>query len=134
MKYEKSCGAIVYRRHKEKIELLLIKHKYGGNWSFPKGHVEKGEDESQTALREVWEETGLEILLKEGFRQSVEYYPKPNVKKQVVYFLAEALTEEYHIQEEEISKILWADIRKAYRMVTFQNDKRLILIANQNIE
>ena len=82
MNYEKSCGAIVFRKFHGNIELLLIKHANGGHWSFPKGHVEEGETEVETALREVHEETGLTIQLEEGFRQSVEYYPRPNIRKQ----------------------------------------------------
>ena len=61
MKHEKSCGALVYRKHGDRTELLLIKHRFGGHWSFPKGHVELGENEFQTALREVKEETGLDV-------------------------------------------------------------------------
>ena len=75
MKHEKSCGAIVYRKLGDTYQLLLIKHKFGGHWSFPKGHVEKGENEFQTALREVKEETGLEVTLQKEFRQCVEYFP-----------------------------------------------------------
>ena len=82
MRLEKSCGALVYRRNREQIELLLIKNRYGGHWSFPKGHVEGRETEVQTALREVKEETGLDISLQSGFRHAVEYFPRPNVKKQ----------------------------------------------------
>ena len=41
MKFEKSCGVIVYRRNQEHIDLLLVKNRYGGHWSFPKGHVEE---------------------------------------------------------------------------------------------
>ena len=67
MKYEKSCGAIVYRKSRDRIELLLIQNRYGGDWSFPKGHVEGEETEVQTALREVKEETGLDIQLEDGF-------------------------------------------------------------------
>jgi 8-oxo-dGTP pyrophosphatase MutT (NUDIX family) len=43
----------------------------------------------ETALREIREETGLTVSLQEGFRHSVVYYPKPGVRKQVVYFLGE---------------------------------------------
>ena len=68
---EKSCGALVYRKKQDRLELLLIRHKNGGHWSFPKGHVETGETEPQTALREIKEETGLDVGLCEGFRQSV---------------------------------------------------------------
>ena len=95
MRLEKSCGALVYRRNREQIELLLIKNRYGGHWSFPKGHVEGRETEVQTALREVKEETGLDISLQSGFRHAVEYFPRPNVKKQVVYFLGEATSNAY---------------------------------------
>ena len=58
MKKEKSCGAVVYRETGEQIEILLIRHKNGGHWAFPKGHVEKKETEEDTALREIREETG----------------------------------------------------------------------------
>ena len=126
MKREKSCGALVYRKEQDTIKLLLLKHRFGGHWSFPKGHVEAGEKEYETALREVREETGLVIRLQSGFRQAVEYFPKPNVKKQVVYFLGEAMDSHYVMQEEEISEITWTDLENAYQMVTFKNDKNLI--------
>ncbi|WP_296628766.1 NUDIX domain-containing protein [uncultured Negativibacillus sp.] len=134
MKFEKSCGAIVYRKNRSQIELLLIKNRYGGHWSFPKGHVEGQETEIQTALREVKEETGIDINIQKGFRQMVEYYPKPNIRKQVVYFLGEAKTTQFKRQEEEISRIIWTEIHKAYHMVTFKNDRDLISIAMQNLQ
>ncbi len=126
MKYEKSCGALVFRQRGDKVELLLLKHRFGGHWSFPKGHVERGETERQTALREVKEETGLDIGLIDGFRQSVSYFPRHNIKKQVVYFLGSALSDHVVRQEEEISEICWVEIGRAYEMVTFKNDKTLI--------
>lgn len=126
MRREKSCGAVVYRTHHQQIELLLIKHRYGGHWSFPKGHVEEGENEIQTALREVKEETGLSIELREGFRECVEYFPKPYIKKQVIYFLGKSLGDDAQRQEEEISELRWVPLAEAQRMVTFSNDKNLI--------
>ena len=131
---EKSCGALVYRKKQDRLELLLIRHKNGGHWSFPKGHVETGETEPQTALREIKEETGLDVGLCEGFRQSVEYFPKPNVKKQVVYFLGEAKSSRVKKQEEEISRIIWTDIRRAWRIVAFENDKNLIWMAHKRLQ
>lgn len=126
MKYEKSCGAIVYRKSRDRIELLLIQNRYGGHWSFPKGHVEGEETEVQTALREVKEETGLDIQLEDGFRQAVEYFPKPNVKKQVVYFLGHARNDHVVRQEEEIGETRWIPLEQAHTWVTFRNDKNLI--------
>ena len=89
MKREKSCGALVYRYEGDRLMLLLLRHRHGGHWSFPKGHVEGEETEIETALREIREETGLSVSLREGFRHTVEYYPKPGVRKHVVYFLGE---------------------------------------------
>ena len=53
---EKACGCIISQNNK----ILLIR-QMSGMWGFPKGHVEEGETEEQTAKREVKEETGLSI-------------------------------------------------------------------------
>ena len=61
MFHEKSCGAIVYRKYHGNTEILLIKHINSGHWSFPKGHVEAGESEAETARREIKEETNFSV-------------------------------------------------------------------------
>ena len=114
--------------------MVLLRHRFGGHWSFPKGHVEAGESERQTALREVREETGLTgIKLMDGFRESVEYSPKPGVKKQVVYFLGTTEQEKLIRQEEEISEIMWAPLSRAAELVSFANDKRLLRHAQRRL-
>ena len=42
MRHEKSCGALVYRYENDALLLLLLRHRHGGHWAFPKGHVEAG--------------------------------------------------------------------------------------------
>ena len=69
MMHEKSCGAIVYRKYHGNTEILLIKHINSGHWSFPKGHVEEGETEEETAKREIMEETGIDVNLDTTFRE-----------------------------------------------------------------
>ena len=61
MHHEKSCGALVLRRDKidGKYYILMIRHRMGGHRSFPKGHMERGETERMTAVREVYEEMGI---------------------------------------------------------------------------
>lgn len=129
MEKEKSCGAIVFRKNKKSLDVLIIKHKNGGHWSFPKGHVEDGETEHETARREVKEETGIDISFVPGFRETVTYSPKTGVMKDVVYFLAEALNSDYKRQEEEISQIKWISLGEVDKALTYNNDKGLIFSA-----
>lgn len=123
---EKSCGAIVYRRHHGNLEILLIKHVNSGHWSFPKGHVEEGETEVETALREVKEETGIDIIIDPTFRETVTYFPRKDTQKIVVYFIAKAKNFEYVPQEEEIAQIKWVDICHATSVLTYENDKTIV--------
>ncbi|MBR5873139.1 MAG: NUDIX domain-containing protein [Oscillospiraceae bacterium] len=128
MRTEKSCGAVVFRNKKNNIQVLLIRHLNGGHWAFPKGHVEKGETEEQTALREILEETGLAVELDNRYRQVVSYSPKKDVVKNVVYFVATASSDAATVaQEEEISQIVWVDMHNAADYVSFDNDKKVLL-------
>ena len=126
MLHEKSCGAIVYRRFHGNVEILLIKHVNSGHWSFPKGHVEGDETELETARREIKEETGLDVILDQTFRETVSYSPRRDTQKIVVYFLALARNYDFVPQEEEIAEIRWVDIIRAARMLTYENDKTIV--------
>lgn len=126
MKKEKSCGAIVYRRKDYADEILLVKHKNGGHWSFPKGHVEAGEDEKQTALREILEETGLVVDLDTSFREVITYSPKKGVEKDVVFFAALPREGEPVAQPEEIMEVLWVKSNEALKMVTYESDREML--------
>src|SRR5574344_901562 len=104
MTYEKSCGAVVFTRSSGKLQYLLISN-LEGIYGFPKGHVEAGETEEQTALREVFEEVGLTVKLVTGFR-SEDKHPitkKENTMKKIVYFLGEYSDQEFIYQKEELS-------------------------------
>lgn len=133
MLHEKSCGAIVYRRFHGNIEILLIKHVNSGHWSFPKGHVEGDETELETARREIKEETGLDVILDQTFRETVTYSPRRDTQKIVVYFLALARNYDFVPQEEEIAEIRWVDIVRANSLLTYENDKTIVTKARAAI-
>ncbi|MBQ5565827.1 MAG: NUDIX domain-containing protein [Clostridia bacterium] len=124
--YEKSCGAIVFYRADDEDKVLLVKNKNGRYWSFPKGHVELGENEKQTAIREIKEETDLDVKLHPGFRETSDYCPFGKVRKRVVFFLAEALSDDVHIQESEIDYFIWVSFAQAKEMCCYENDLRVI--------
>lgn len=130
---EKSCGAVVYRRSEQGYEIVLIRHRQGGHWSFPKGHVEQGEDEFRTATREIKEEVGIFVKIDRNFRECVEYSPKRYVIKQVVYFLAQALDYELVPQPNEIAEAEWVPIEKAYSMLTYTNDRQIVMRAKRRL-
>ena len=71
---DKSCGVVLFNSGK----VLLLRHSSissrGGHWDFPKGHIEDGESEIQTALRELEEETGIaHTNVIDGFRDTINY-------------------------------------------------------------
>ena len=133
MKQEKSCGAIILRQKNEETQTLLVKHN-AGHWAFAKGHVELGENEEETALREIREETGLEVRLDTNFRTTVSYSPKEGVEKEVVYFLAYKLEGKEIPQLEEISEIKWLNLEEAKENVTYDRDREILLKVQKYLE
>ncbi|MBQ8604791.1 MAG: NUDIX domain-containing protein [Oscillospiraceae bacterium] len=127
MRTEKSCGAVVFRKKDDKVQILLIRHLNGGHWAFPKGHVENGETEEQTARREILEETGLAVQLDTAYRKVVTYSPRRDVTKDVVYFVAFADDSEAVAQEEEISRVKWVLMEDAVTHVSYDNDKQVLM-------
>lgn len=85
--FRKSCGVLPYRILGSEPEYLIVFESFSKCWSLPKGHMEAGESEAQTALRELWEETGLTARLEEDRRATIEYPISPIARKQVVFFL-----------------------------------------------
>lgn len=125
MKREKSCGAVIYKYENGKLYILLLKHNQG-HWSFSKGHVENEETEKETALREIKEETNLDVCIDNNFRYLTTYSPKENTIKDVVYFVATPLNDDIKIQEKEISEISWYSAIEALDKITYDNDKQVL--------
>jgi 8-oxo-dGTP pyrophosphatase MutT (NUDIX family) len=125
--YEKSCGAVVYRKYHGNTEILLVKHVKSGYWSFPKGHTEDGESEAETAAREILEETGVDVFIDTGFRETVTYSLRHDIKKTVVYFVGRAKKNQALVpQKSEISELRWVEIDKAGTFLAFENDKTIV--------
>lgn len=126
MKMEKSCGAVIWEERDDMPHVLVIRHENGGHWAFPKGHVEGRETEDETALREIWEETGLRVKLDTGFRQVVTFSPKPQVLKDVVYFAAQPTGGKLKRQEEEVKEIRWLTLGEAMELLTYESDRQVL--------
>lgn len=133
MKFEKSCGAIIVRKNNDVFETLLIK-MVKGHWSFPKGHVENDETEVETALREIKEETNLDVIIDTRFREITTYSPCPGVLKDVIFFIAMAKTNDVVVQETEVESAMWVELNEAIDIVTFECDRQILKKAIKYVE
>lgn len=120
MKFEKSCGCIII----ENSKVLLIK-QIKGIWGFPKGHVEKDETELETAIREVKEETNIDVEIQEDKRYTMNYKTDKGADKEVVLFLAKKIGGDIKPQESEVSVIEWLDFDEAIKKISYENTKEL---------
>lgn len=131
MKHEKSAGAIVYRKEKEPIYLLL--HYEMGHWDFPKGNIEKGETDTQTIKREIEEETGIkDVEILKGFKEKFHYFykfEKELISKDVVFYLAKTNTKQIKLSFEHIG-FIWLPYEKAFEQLTYKNAKEILKKAN----
>lgn len=121
MKLEKSCGCVIINDDK----VLLVK-QVDGHWGFPKGHVEENETEEETAIREVYEETNLQVEIFSDFYKKVTYSPRENVMKDVIFFLARPKNIDTKPQEAEISKVEWVSFDEALNILTYEDTKNIL--------
>ena len=104
--FEKSCGVFPYRILNGQKEFLLVFESYSKCWSLPKGHMEAGESETQTALRELYEETGLTAKLDTSHTASIAYQISSFARKQVVFYLGQVAGDP-KVREGEIDSYKW---------------------------
>lgn len=127
MIYEKSCGFVTYRE-KDDVRLYLIIRASNGEYGFPKGHAELNETEYETAIRELREETNVEVQIIDGFRRQIEYeFPnKANVVKRSVYFLGKCTAVDVVCQEIEVSEAFFVPIEVALELLSFEDTKIIL--------
>ena len=135
MVWEKSCGAVVFTREKGEPRYLIIQ-MLGGHHGFPKGHMEPGETELDTAKREIREEVGLTPRFLEGFRAEEAYLlpGKQNTGKRVIYFLAEFEDQAVRIQKEELRGAQLLPFEAAVSRLEFDDSKRILENANRFLQ
>jgi 8-oxo-dGTP pyrophosphatase MutT (NUDIX family) len=134
MPFERAAGAIIIRREGKSTYFLLLEYPRSTDstntyWDLPKGHVEKGEKELETAKREVFEETGLNDLeIIDGFKEWIKYSFREEGKfitKVVTFFLALTKQEKIKISYEHVGYV-WLPYDKALATLTFDNAKGIL--------
>lgn len=127
IKRERSCGGVVFFENEGKCEVILICSHFKGKmlWTFPKGHMETGETEKETALREIKEEVGLDAEIIGNFKEKTEFSCKENVIIEASYFAARASSKNAVAQEGEVEYFAWLDFDSVIQTLTFDCDKRV---------
>lgn len=105
--YEKSCGVIPYRVRDGVLEYLALFQSGSSTWSFPKGHMEYGEDEVATAHREVEEEIGVSLTISTDFRCEIFYSVHNKRSKKKVVLFAVPFDGEITLRDGEIGDAKW---------------------------
>ena len=125
---EKSAGAIIFRKEENRAYYLLL-HYPAGHWDFPKGNIENGEKEIDTAKREIYEETGIQdVEFIFGFREVIDYFYYRNgqkVYKTVVFYLAKTNTKEVCLSYEH-KGYAWLSYEEAIKRVTYKSSKKVL--------
>lgn len=121
--FHKSCGVLPWRQTPSGREYLLVFEQFSQCWSLPKGHMEMGETEAETALRELLEETGLTTQLDTRIHATIEYPIGTYGRKQVVFFpgqvsgtpkVRQGEIEKYKwVKAEELAQYLFSDTAQA---------------------
>ena len=126
---EKSCGAAIFIRRNGQ-PLYLIETMRQGHHSLCKGHMEDGETELETARREIMEETALSVRFIDGFRRTISYSPYAGCVKEVVFFVAEADSDNATPQLSELSSVSFLPIDEALSVLTYEDDRRILRAAD----
>ncbi len=125
---EKSCGVVIYHAIAGERFFLTL-HYTNGHWDLPKGHVEAGETEHETALRELEEETGItQATILSDFRETINYsfiWEKVLIQKEVVFFVANTSQQAIKLSHEH-QGYQWLNYQDALRKLTFDNAKNLL--------
>ncbi len=126
-----SAGGIVVRYESGQPWLVVgsrRRERDGRTWTLPKGTPNQGESREQTALREVQEETGLEVRIT-GELDSIEYWfvqSGTRIHKTVHYFLMEPVGGELADHDHEFDEVRWIAFDSAATMLTFETERVLV--------
>lgn len=118
------------------VEVALVGRSQQGMWTLPKGTPRSGETIEQVAVREVQEETGLEVqlityigLISYSFiRDQVRFY------KQVRHFLFEAVGGDISLHDHEYDSVAWFPLPEAFRHLTYQNEVNILTQAEEILQ
>lgn len=125
MKHEYSSGAVLYTETK-KGPLFTLVLEQNGTYGFPKGHIEGNETEEETALREIYEETGIRANLIPGFRKEIVYLIQSHTTKHVSFFLASFENQYPCNRHNQVYAVISLPFNDAFERLTYESSQDLL--------
>lgn len=132
MRREFSAGAVVYQQINGEPHYVLVQEA-SGYWGLPKGHIEQNETDKQAALREILEETGLQVQIITGLEEQVQYHIGKNILKQVVYFLAVFDHQNIQFHKGELRNAKLLPFQQAMNKLTYPSVRQVLQKAHTYI-
>ena len=120
-----AAGALLWRKEKDGLKVLLIHRGRYDDWSWPKGKLDKGEGIAEAAVREIKEETGLKVSL--GPKLYECKYELDNGSAKIVHYWSaqvsdSALRKQKFEPDEEVSSFKWVTPSEAKKLLTYEHD------------
>ena len=125
MRLVRAAGGVVLRGRDGDTEVALVHRPAYDDWSFPKGKLERGEDERAAAIREVHEEIGLRCTLDDDLGV-VTYIDGRGRPKVVRYWRIDAPDDTELAPANEIDRAEWVPLRVASERLTYPHDRELL--------
>ena len=124
-----SAGGLVYKKCNNIIYFVLCYKTKTNRWHLPKGTQELNESICNTAIREVKEETGLDVKIK-IFLSDIYYKFRDNhnknLNKKVSFYIMKSIGGCFERHDKEFDKIIWADSDKAIKLLKYDNEKKMV--------
>jgi 8-oxo-dGTP pyrophosphatase MutT (NUDIX family) len=131
-----SAGGVVYGSGPNGLEFVICGRDSDGVWGLPKGTPDPGESLEQTAVREVTEETGLQVRIVDKIGVVEYWFAREGVRyhKWVHYYLMEALGGNTADHDVEYDRVEWRPADGALKTLTFKNEVDMVRKALQMVE
>ena len=123
-----SAGGVAFRRTPHGIEVALVGRLEPERWVLPKGTPNRGESMEQTAVREVAEETGIQVRLIRPLHDIQYWFVLHGVRhyKTVHFYLMEAVGGDTSLHDHEYDEAAWFPIDEAERRLSFANERLVV--------
>lgn len=132
-----SYGIIPCIQEDRKWKVFLIQHHRNLFWGFPKGHAEKGESPLEAAQRELFEETGLQViklLKEESFLEEYVYQEEGSLVEKKVFFYLAITSKEFKLDHKEVIDGKWLSFEEAKKIISYKEGLELLARVHSTIK